>query len=54
MMTRLLVPTLDRAVTLEEVNTVTLAISEQLNLDMPGLLEEACRELRPGRRTNAR
>jgi hypothetical protein len=42
-MTHLLVPTLDRAVTLEEVNTVALCVSEQLDLDVPGLLEEACR-----------
>jgi hypothetical protein len=42
-MTHLLVPTLDRAVTLEEVDTVALCVSEELDLDVPGLLEEACR-----------
>jgi hypothetical protein len=37
------VPTLNRAVTLEEVDTVALSVSEELDLDVPGLLEEAYR-----------
>ncbi len=40
----LLVPPLDRAVALEEVDEVAVLVAEQLHLDVPGALDELLEE----------